>query len=119
MLFNFVIAKKRTKEKTLKNWRKEKMSEEKKRPEFKSRVGAIETNVWEQKGKSGDFFTISFQRSYMDEDSGTWKTTQVLRVSDIQDLKLGLSDCHRFCKQVSKNKKSDEEVKEDSVKKSE
>lgn len=94
------------------------MSEEKNRPIFKSRVGSCEASVWEQDGANGKFFTISSHRNYKDEKesdvNNQWKSTQSLRVNDLQDMKLALSDCHRFCKQTAKElvKKEAENKKE-------
>ena len=84
------------------------MSENEKKgkpPVYKSRVGSIEASVWEQVSEKGNFFTVSFHRNYKDEED--WKTTQSLRVGDLADLRLALEDCHRFCRQTSKQEKKD------------
>ena len=95
------------------------MSEENKKknmPVFTSKLGSCEASVWEQEGKNGSFMTISWHRSYKDEneqdEAKQWKTTQSLRVNDVQDLQMALSDCHRFIK-TSKQVKKEEEKKEE------
>jgi len=73
------------------------------KPVFKTRVGAISGDVWENEGKEGNFLTISTQRSYKDKKDA-WQTTNSLRVTDVADMKLVLDKCYEYIKVSSKEK---------------
>lgn len=81
-------------------WRTEKMSEkqenqkEKNKPILKYRVGAVVTDVWENKTDKGTFYTVSQQRSYKQGDA--WGQTSSLRVNDLPKAVLGLNKAYEY-----------------------
>ena len=59
------------------------MSETKK-PTRKLRIGAVSASIWTNTGKNGDFFRVTFQKLYRQEDS--WASTQSFSPDDLLDL---------------------------------
>lgn len=69
-------------------------------PERKFRAGAIAATVWknqgsDRQGKSVEYRTVSFERSYMDKE-GKWKTTSSLRVNDLPRAAVVLTKAYEY-----------------------
>lgn len=73
------------------------MSENK--PEKKFRVGAISAAIWLNKsqkdGKDVEYKTVSFQRSYKDEND-KWQSTSQLRAADLPKAVLVLNKAYEY-----------------------
>jgi len=68
---------------------------ENKGPAKKFRAGGIKANVWKNAGETGEYYTVSLERSYKDKQ-GNWKSTSTLRVNDIPRAALVLEEAFRF-----------------------
>ncbi|MCC2643370.1 MAG: uncharacterized protein K0S45_3783 [Nitrospira sp.] len=56
-----------------------------KKPAQTFRNGAIQAAVWENTGRDGTFYSVTFSRSYKDiEDS--WRNTTSFNASDLESL---------------------------------
>ncbi len=78
----------------------EKVVEKSNLPEKKFYVGGISATVWknESLNSNGDkvsFRTVGFEKSYKDKE-GNWKTTNILRVSDLPKAALVLNKAYEF-----------------------
>lgn len=52
------------------------MSDEKKKPAYKTSHGAVSAAVWANRAKDGEtFHTVTFERSYKDGEDGGFKTS--------------------------------------------
>lgn len=74
-----------------------KMKSEKVQPEKKFNAGAISVSVWKNqtKDKDREFFTISFDRKYKDQD-GTWKNSNSLRLNDLPKATFALQQAYEY-----------------------
>lgn len=67
------------------------------KPQKTFRAGAISVTVWnnttEKKGETVEYSTVTFDRSYKD-DQGSWKTTNSLRVNDLPKAALVLQKAY-------------------------
>ena len=52
------------------------------RPFDKVRLGQITANIWRNSGQNGDYFSVSFERSYKDEQ-GQLQSTSSFRPADL------------------------------------
>lgn len=70
-----------------------------KRPEIEFSSGSIRATIWNNEtnkdGKPINFKTVSFERSYKD-NNGDWKTTSALRVNDIPRASLVLNKAYEY-----------------------
>jgi hypothetical protein len=68
-------------------------------PEKKFRAGTIAATVWknqsEKDGKTFEYRTVSFERSYQD-DKGAWNTTNSLRLNDLPKASLVLMKAYEY-----------------------
>ncbi len=87
------------------------------KPEKKFRAGPITATLWKnsvtrQDGTTGEFYTISLERSYKDK-ADQWAKTQSLRVNDLPKATLVLNKAYEFLtlKEVDQNS-SEPEVEE-------
>ena len=69
-------------------------------PEKKFRASAISATIWknqtEKNGEVVEYRTVSFERSYKDNTTGEWNTTNSLRVNDIPKAVLVLQKAFEF-----------------------
>lgn len=69
------------------------------KPVKKFRAGGVSATIWENKNKVGDtemtFRTINLERNYKDKD-GNWKSTNTMKVSDLQKVKIVCDEAERF-----------------------
>lgn len=72
-------------------------SEKNIRPTFKTKVGSMDVAVWEKKGEKSKYFTVSFNKNYLDEE-GKWQQTSNLMIRDLPDLQLALQKAYEFAK---------------------
>lgn len=66
-------------------------------PLKKFRAGAVSATVWSNQTKDGEneYKSISFERSYKDQD-GAWKTTTSLRMNDLPKAALVLQKAYEY-----------------------
>jgi hypothetical protein len=68
-------------------------------PEKKFRAGTITATVWknqaDKNGKTFEYRTVSFERSYTDE-KGEWNTTNSLRLNDLPKASLVLNKAYEY-----------------------
>jgi len=55
-------------------------------PVFKTKVGRVQMNVWEQETKSGTMLSVTLKRSYRDQD-GNFKDAYNFSVQDLADMR--------------------------------
>lgn len=71
-------------------------------PKATFRSGSCSASVFSNTRQEGDRVyeqqSISFQRRYFDKESGEWKNTSSLGVSDLADAILVLQEAMRFTK---------------------
>jgi hypothetical protein len=72
------------------------MENDKKRPAFSCKVGAIEAAAWEHKGDNRTFYNVTVSRRYKDRNDEQWKSTTSFGVDDIPKLQLALSKCYEW-----------------------
>ena len=70
-----------------------------KHPEKKFKAGAITATIWKNKGTSPtgeptEYYTVSFERTYKDKQTGEWKKTNSLRQTDLPKAILVLSKAY-------------------------
>ncbi|MEK6857452.1 MAG: hypothetical protein AABX39_02595 [Nanoarchaeota archaeon] len=69
------------------------------KPEKKIRAGAISATIWkntkQKDGKSFDYRSVSFERSYKDK-SGQWKTTNSLSVQDLPKARAVIEEAYKY-----------------------
>lgn len=58
---------------------------ETKKPAQTFRKGTVKAAVWENKGKDGIFYSVTFSRSYKAGDDG-WRNTSSFNESDLEPL---------------------------------
>jgi len=61
------------------------MATETKKPAQTFRKGAIKASVWENAGRDGVFYSVTFSRSYKDVEDG-WRNTTSFNASDLEPL---------------------------------
>ena len=70
------------------------------KPEQKFRAGAVEATIWKnistKPGMSGEYYSISFGRSYKDK-SGSWKTTNSLNLTDVPKAIAVIGKAYEWC----------------------
>ena len=68
-------------------------------PEKKFRAGTIAATVWKNQadkdGKTYEYRTVSFERSYKNE-KGEWNTTNSLRLNDLPKASLVLTKAYEY-----------------------
>lgn len=74
-----------TEQKKLENKPEKKEEKTNKGPVAKHRAGQIEAAVWENEGKEGPYYTVSFSRNYKDKE-GNWKNATNFRRQDLPYL---------------------------------
>lgn len=57
-----------------------------KQPVTRFQAGAVNASVWESRGKSGMFLTVTVNRSYKDAASGEWKRSDSYALRQLDDL---------------------------------
>lgn len=69
------------------------------RPEKKIRAGAISATIWKNSqvkdGKTFEYKSVSFERSYKDK-TGQWKTTNSLKIQDLPKAKAVLDEAYKY-----------------------
>ncbi len=68
---------------------------EKRKPETHVKRGRVEASIWKNQGKSGDFYTVTFSRSYRDE-SGEWKESGGYGFRDLISLIIVAGEALRW-----------------------
>lgn len=73
---------------------------DKKQPEKKFRAGSVSATIWlnsreDKDGNVHHFRTISFERSYKDND-GNWQTTNTVRVNDLPKASMVLDKAYEY-----------------------
>lgn len=61
------------------------MATTQKKPAITFRRGTVKAAVWENTGKDGIFYTVTFTRSFKSAD-GKWKNTSSYGVTDLENL---------------------------------
>lgn len=79
---------------------KREMSEGNK-PEIRIRCGAIGVTVWKntltkKSGEEAEYNTVSFERRYMEKESGEWKSTNSMRVNDLPKAVMALQKAYEY-----------------------
>lgn len=72
---------------------------EKQKPVFTARHGAIEASVWLNENTVGRSYGVSFSKSYSVADANgktSWKTTRSFRFGDLADLNQALKEAHAW-----------------------
>lgn len=69
---------------------------ESKRPVFDCRAGRVKAAVWENDGRRGVFPTVTFSRSYKDDDK--WKSATSFNVWDLADLARCAFSAEAYCR---------------------
>ena len=69
-------------------------------PKQKFKAGGISATVWGNETIKGNevvsYNTISIERTYKDKESGEWKNTNSLRVSDLPKAALVLNKAYEY-----------------------
>lgn len=68
---------------------------EKRKPETHINFGGVEAAIWKNQGKTGDFFAVTFSRSYRDEN-GDWKESTSYGLRDILSLLVVAGEALRW-----------------------
>ena len=78
------------------------------------RAGQVQATIWENEGTNGNYNTISFKRSYKNQD-GKWVDVQRFRANDLSDLAILV----RFIEQELKLRVIEQEFKQKPVEEAE
>ncbi|MBW3012977.1 hypothetical protein KY325_00370 [Candidatus Woesearchaeota archaeon] len=72
--------------------------DKKKMPEKKIRAGPIAVAIWRNKTDDGkrSFYSVSFEKRYMDTRTEVWKSTTSLNKTDIPQAILALQEAFRY-----------------------
>jgi hypothetical protein len=74
--------------------------------------GNIKAHSWENQGKNGDYYTMTFLRTYTDRESGSEKTTHSFRPQDIERLIAVAEKAREYIATLSKSRdESPEEIR--------
>lgn len=74
------------------------MDSKNEKPVFKMKVGSMDIAVWEHKNeKGGNYHSISYEKSYLDDKNG-WQKTKNILTKDIPNLQIGLQKAYEFIK---------------------
>lgn len=69
----------------------------KKLPEKSIRAGPVKVSVWRNKTEEGrPYYSVSFEKQYLDEESDEWKTSSSLMKNDIPKAILALQEAYRY-----------------------
>ncbi len=72
-------------------------TDKKEKPAFKLKVGNIDIAVWSHTSHKGDYFSVSYNKNYLDEKK-EWQKTTNLMISDLPNLRTGLQKAYEFAK---------------------
>lgn len=74
------------------------ISQNKKRPAFKLKVGNLDISLWSNRNNVGkEYFSLNFNKNYLD-DKGVWQKSNNLIITDIPNLIIGLQKAYEFAK---------------------
>jgi hypothetical protein len=69
-------------------------------PQKAFRVGPVKATVWKNIGQndkgSVEYLSVSFERSYLDAKTNTWKYTASLRANDLPKAVLALNKAYEY-----------------------
>jgi hypothetical protein len=63
------------------------------KPVDKIRIGNVTANIWNNPSEKGDFYSVTFERSYKD-DADAWKSSQSFRRDDLLELAKAADKAH-------------------------
>jgi len=69
-----------------------------KQPVQKFREGAVQVAVWQNEGHNGDFYSLTFQRSYTDAE-GTWHNATSFPLSALSALMVATFKAYLWVRQ--------------------
>ncbi len=82
---------------------KEKLQEEKTKPVWKDRMGAVGVAVWQNQGENGTFYNVTFGRLYKKEDQ--WHESESFGREDLSLVAKLASRAQDWIYDNSKDKK--------------
>lgn len=63
------------------------------KPIDKIRIGKVTASIWNNPSEKGDFYSVTFERSYKDEGDA-WKSSQSFRRDDLLELAKAADKAH-------------------------
>jgi hypothetical protein len=63
------------------------------KPVDKIRIGAVTASIWNNPSEKGDFYSVTFERSYKGEGDA-WKSSQSFRRDDLLELAKAADKAH-------------------------
>lgn len=69
-----------------------------KQPVQKFREGAVQVAVWQNEGRNGDFYSLTFQRSYTDAE-GAWHNATSFPLSALYALMVATFKAYLWVRQ--------------------
>ena len=62
------------------------MSNQKQKPARKLKIGLLSAAIWRHEGKSGPFYSVSFQRAYKADGVDQWENSDSFHRGDLLEL---------------------------------
>ena len=69
-----------------------------KQPVQKFKEGLVQVAVWQNESRNGDFYSLTFQRSYTDAE-GAWHNATSFPLSALYDLMLATARAYLWVRQ--------------------